>query len=147
MPFLLRKAIVLIVGVKLSLTLDGDEPGEFKLAVSSRIPWFKIREAFPVSGEARRHMRRDMRGGGATGRIALTHGGMRMVASWGEPFAGGEHAEFSISPDGRVLSVLSKSAARRMSRAHLSLTRGRQSRCRMGGPRRTARCTTRNPDL
>lgn len=71
----------------------------------SKLPWFKIREAYPASGEARRHTRRDLRGGGALGRAAVTPDGVRLVSHWGEPFAGCERAVYSLSPDGATFTA------------------------------------------
>jgi hypothetical protein len=57
------------------------------------------------SGEARRHQRRDMRGGGAAGVCTVTHEGISLALEWADPLAGTEHMLFSVSPDGGTLTV------------------------------------------
>jgi len=120
-PWLVRQAVNLVVG--LELKLDGNE---FHFIVCSRIKWFKIREVFSVQGEGRRFQRRDLRGGGATGRSVVTSAGVWLALQWEEPFgapraarrracadrsvlAGGtERSLLSVSNDGRTLQAKSR---------------------------------------
>ncbi len=80
MPWLVRQAVNLIVGLELKL-----DEHEFHFIVCSRIKWFKIREVFALSGEARRFQRRDLRGGGAQGRCAVTSEGVWLAMQWEDP--------------------------------------------------------------
>ena len=53
-------------------------------------------------------MRRDLRGGGALGRVTVTPRGLLLTLEWEEPLAGCERLLFTVSPDGGTLNVRSK---------------------------------------
>ncbi len=64
------------------------------------------------SGEARRHQRRDLRGGGAAGVCTVTSEGVSLALEWADPLAGTEHMLFTVSPDGGTLTVRCRVALR-----------------------------------
>ena len=67
----------------------------------------QVWESYPMSGESRRHRRRDMRGGGAEGRVTATADGLlRIDVTWGEPHAGAGH-DLYVMPDADTLLVKS----------------------------------------
>ena len=80
-PWLIRQAVHLIVGLELKLS-----NGEFHFVVCSAIQWFKIREVFAIGGERRRFQRRDLRGGGTSGRCAITKDGIWLAMVWNDPY-------------------------------------------------------------
>ncbi len=101
--WLLRKAVSVLCGVELKLTEE-----LFEFTVCSHIKWFKVRETFSPRGEPKRHQRRDLRGGGAVGRCTVTAAGLSLVLDWADPLAGSENMLFTVSPDGRMLTVVSR---------------------------------------
>jgi hypothetical protein len=103
MPFLLRKAVFLIVGLELNLSRDA-----FLFTVTSRIRWFKIHELYSTDSlQPRRLQRRDLRGS-AYGRCAVTDRGVELSVQWDEPHAGRERSTLSVSEDGSVLTAQSR---------------------------------------
>ena len=90
---------------------------QFRTSVCAGI--IRLREAFPLNGEPRTHARRDMRRGGARGRVCsagsglldrLTHGDGQMVVTlrheWDDPHAAVATETFSLGgPDLSRLTV------------------------------------------
>ena len=101
MPFLLRQAVRVIVGLDIKLTDD-----TFHFNVCSLIGWFKIREAYPTSGAVARLQRRDLRGS-ARGRCAVTPEGVHLSNAWDEPYVGCETSLLTVSADGQTLTARS----------------------------------------
>ena len=65
-----------------------------------------ISECFPLSGEAREHKRRDLRGGLASGRVvgAQPLGDAVCVRQeWDAPFGAVAHERYALDMDGQVL--------------------------------------------
>jgi len=101
MPFLLRQAVRVVVGIEFKITNVS-----LQFNVCSRIRWFKIREVYPLTGEAAPQQRRDLRGT-AMGRCVATATGLHMLGTWEAPYEGGERTHFSVSADGLVLTARS----------------------------------------
>ncbi|BDA44299.1 hypothetical protein COCOBI_05-4830 [Coccomyxa sp. Obi] len=81
---LIRRAINLVKGVDITITED-----VFEMAITSIIPWFKVRERYPLTGEEKQHKRRDLRRGGARGRVSVNpNGAFRIDIAWPEPHGG-----------------------------------------------------------
>ncbi|GAB4813243.1 hypothetical protein N2152v2_000289 [Parachlorella kessleri] len=81
---LMRKAIGLVKGVEIKAG-----PGTFEMAVLSKLPWFKLRESYPLSGEPVTMRRRDMRRGTSTAHAEpAPSGGVLVKATWGNPCPG-----------------------------------------------------------
>ena len=99
--WLIRAAVNVITGLELQLTAD-----QFLFVVKSRLK-LNVREVYPTNGEGRRHMRRDMRGGGALGRCTVTPAGISLVLSWEDPRAGTEDMLFTLSDGNNTLTVRS----------------------------------------
>jgi hypothetical protein len=99
--WIIRAAVNVITGLDLRLTAEA-----FTFVVTSRLK-LNVREVYPTSGEGRRHMRRDMRGGGALGRCTVTPAGISLALEWEDPLAGTEDMLFSLSDDNRTLTVRS----------------------------------------
>eukprot|EP00887_Chlorella_sp_A99_P002457 scaffold10.g2457.t1 len=93
---LVRAAVGLIKGLEIRIT-----PGQFEMAVLSGILWFKIRERYHTSGEARQLGRRDLRRGKHTGRVELRRA---ESASDGCGAAGGSSG--ALATAGRLPAVL-----------------------------------------
>ena len=99
--WIIRAAVNVISGLELQLTAD-----EFMFVVKSRLK-LNVREVYPTNGEGRRHMRRDMRGGGALGRCTVTPAGISLVLHWEDPLAGTEDMLFTLSDSNNTLNVRS----------------------------------------
>ena len=99
--WLIRAAVNVITG--LDLRLDAEA---FTFVVTSRLK-LNVREVYPTSGEGRRHLRRDMRGGGALGRCTVTPAGIALALEWEDPLAGTEDMLFTLSDDNQTLTVRS----------------------------------------
>lgn len=97
-----RRAIALVRGIELKV--DGDT---FHMAAFSPIPLLKVREKYSLTGAPAVHRRRDLRGGGATGRTTRLPkgGGLKSVLTWNEP-AGGECVDV-YAVNGDMLTVTS----------------------------------------
>ncbi|KAK9839726.1 hypothetical protein WJX84_009027 [Apatococcus fuscideae] len=80
---LVRKAIHLLKGCEISL-----ENGHFTFAVTSIVPWFKITERYPLTGEPRQWRRRDLRRGKHTGYAEQIGNTMCLHLDWGAPHGG-----------------------------------------------------------
>ena len=104
--WLIRAAVNVITGLDLQLTADA-----FTFVVTSKLK-LNVREVYPTSGEGRRHMRRDMRGGGALGRCTVSPAGISLALEWDDPLAGTEDMLFSLSDDNQTLTVRSAVALR-----------------------------------
>ena len=121
-PWLLRQAVHFIVGLELKLI-----GGDFHFIVCSRIQWFKIREVFAIGGEGRRFQRRDLRGGGATGRCAITAEGVWLAVEWGDPF--GAHPHVLIVFYWRAYSLCLR--AQLAENGHISFSRTEEARSQL----------------
>jgi len=80
---LIRRAVGLVNGLELEIT-----DSEFKMAVLCAIPWFKVREHYPLTGEPVRQKRRDLRRGHSVGSVKLREGQLLLSMSWEDPHAG-----------------------------------------------------------
>jgi hypothetical protein len=99
--WIVRAAVNVITGLDLQLSAES-----FTFVVTSRLK-LNVREVYPTNGEGRRHLRRDMRGGGALGRCTVTPAGISLVLEWEDPLAGTEDMLFTLSDDNRTLTVRS----------------------------------------
>ncbi|KAK9915727.1 hypothetical protein WJX75_003301 [Coccomyxa subellipsoidea] len=98
---LIRKAINLVRGVEIAITDD-----TFEMAIISVIPWFKVREKYPLTSEERQHRRRDLRRGGARGRVRMNpDGALRLDLAWPEPHGGTGYDLFYVLDDVNTLHV------------------------------------------
>ncbi|GBF88035.1 hypothetical protein Rsub_00747 [Raphidocelis subcapitata] len=89
---LVRQAVGLIRGVEVR-----QGGGDFEFSVLSVIPWFKITERYPLSGQPAQSRRRDLRGGSVTGRVTAPSPDTLAVAlEWGEPHGGTGEDVFSM---------------------------------------------------
>mmetsp|Transcript_5105 Transcript_5105/g.14655 ORF Transcript_5105/g.14655 Transcript_5105/m.14655 type:complete len:362 (-) Transcript_5105:689-1774(-) len=93
---LVRRGVALVRGLELKVT---DE--EFEMAVFSAIPWFKVVERYPFSGEDCNFKRRDLRRGGHVGHVeVLGDGSIQLHVTWGQPLAGSGSDTFSLAAPG-----------------------------------------------
>ena len=95
-----RRAIALVKGVTLRV-----DAASFELAVFSALPLLKVKERYPLSGDAVEHRRRDLRRGTAAGRTTVRPDGrVQTVLLWRDPCAGACVDVYSVRGD--VLSVV-----------------------------------------
>lgn len=95
----IRQAVNVITGLDLRLTSES-----FTFVVTSRLK-LNVREVYPTNGEPTRHLRRDLRGGGALGRCTVTPSGVSLVVEWQDPLAGAEDMQFTLADGGSTLIV------------------------------------------
>jgi len=92
---IVRRAVRLVNGLELEIS-----DTEFRMAVLCAIPWFKIREDYPLGGEPARHKRRDLRRGQSVGSVKLQDGKLLLSMSWGDPHGGSGVDTYSlVGPD------------------------------------------------
>lgn len=97
---IIRKGATLVRGIKINVTNE-----DFYMAVFSAIPWFKVVERYPLSGEQRKFKRRDFRRGSHVGWCEVQSGGRVAVSvKWGAPIGGSGTDTFRIASPG-VLHV------------------------------------------
>ncbi|GFR41900.1 hypothetical protein Agub_g2690 [Astrephomene gubernaculifera] len=92
---LTRTAVRLVRG----LELDVRGGSRFELAVFSVVPWFKVRERYPLDGSEVQCGRRDLRRGKHSGSVAVQPDGSLLLSfTWGEPFAGSGYDHLAVVP-------------------------------------------------
>ncbi|KAK9833709.1 hypothetical protein WJX74_003388 [Apatococcus lobatus] len=96
---LLRKAICLLKGCEISF-----DQGDFVFAVTSVVPWFKVIERYPMTGETRQWRRRDLRKGKHTGYVEQQGSSICVHLDWDHPIAGHGQDRMS-SPSENALVV------------------------------------------
>lgn len=97
---IIRRGVSLVRGLEIVVT---DE--DFYMAVFSAIPWFKVVERYPLTGEDRGFKRRDLRRGGHVGHCEVLPGGQLVIrVKWGQPLGGSGTDTFRIASPG-VLHV------------------------------------------
>ncbi|GFR45809.1 hypothetical protein Agub_g7265 [Astrephomene gubernaculifera] len=80
---LVRQAVKLVRGVRIE-----HDSETFIFAVFSVVSWFKVKEVYPLSGEPRRHRRRDLRRGGAQGWVEPLGPSLQIQQRWSDPWGG-----------------------------------------------------------
>lgn len=98
--FIMKRAVNFVNKMELEVT-DHD----FKLSLSSAIPWFKIRETYPWDASPRHHRRRDFRPGQSTGCIAPN--GVASVdvrVKWEDPYSAQESCKITLINDTKVVT-------------------------------------------
>lgn len=93
---IIRKGASLVRGIKINVTGE-----DFYMAVFSAIPWFKVVERYPLSGEQRKFKRRDFRRGSHVGWCEVQSGGAVAVSvKWGAPIGGSGIDTFRVASPG-----------------------------------------------
>ncbi|GIL92453.1 hypothetical protein Vretimale_6445 [Volvox reticuliferus] len=80
---IVRQAVKLVKGVHIKV-----EPDNFTFTVFSFISWFKVKEVYPMNGDERHYRRRDLRRGGAMGRVEPQGRNIQVHLRWNDPFGG-----------------------------------------------------------
>uniref|UniRef100_A0A7S0WPY6 Uncharacterized protein n=1 Tax=Pyramimonas obovata TaxID=1411642 RepID=A0A7S0WPY6_9CHLO len=92
MNFVMKRAVCLISGLHIEAT-----PTEFKLVVTSVVPWFKITETYPWDGSEVQFRRRDFRKGTALGSVREQGDGLEIRNRWRDPYPGTDTCVFSVT--------------------------------------------------
>ncbi|GBF91799.1 hypothetical protein Rsub_04904 [Raphidocelis subcapitata] len=77
------------------------DPGTLVVSYVTVVPFFRVRESFPLGATAEMP-RRDLRPGRQTALARRVEGGARVEMAWGEPLAGSLVEEYTLLPDGRL---------------------------------------------
>lgn len=92
---LVRSAVKLVKGI--AIQVDDDS---FEMAVYSSIPWFKVVERYPLTGDTVSCKRRDLRRGGHTGHVRVTEqGDIALSIAWEDPLGGTGTELFQLVDD------------------------------------------------
>ncbi|KAK3270500.1 hypothetical protein CYMTET_21106 [Cymbomonas tetramitiformis] len=100
--WVIRRAVCLINGLEIAISDD-----TFTLTVLSVIPWFKVVERYPLTGETKKHRRRDLRLGGARGNLNLNaqDDSAELALQWGKPLPGTEISSFVLCNDQLIVTA------------------------------------------